>query len=780
MIVTDTAGRPQVPASGGGPLPGSAHAYALRYAELGWRVFPVHGIRNGSCTCGNASCQRPGKHPVRDLVQDGLKSATTNAALIAAWWTNAPWANVAVRTGPDSGIWVLDVDAGEKGGQDSLDVLVHDHGALPDTAEAMTGGGGRHLIWRYPDGRRIGTGTNRLGAGLDIRGEGGYIVVEPSLHISGQAYAWEGSSDPLEGAEIAEAPEWLLDLIEERQDRSAAAAALTAGEGPALDSRQVLEIRQALGYLDADDYQTWVNVGMALQASGAGHQAFALWNEWSQLSEKYEPKGMRAKWSSFRDRPGGLELASVFAMAQARGWVNPASREAQAFEQKYGKTWDEVNRIQPAPKARAVPPEQVHPFPVPGLDEVCRWIDSTAAVSYPVVTQHAALSLASIAASRLYTTPQGDPLSTYFGAAARSVGELRYAHQALYAALAAAGLRRMIRATRMTSPQTVYRSLMRSPACVYLSDDYGGLSAFAKRQPSGLQEQALSVLAAVYDGRPVQIDTPEDAGLKTSAVGDGQPVIESPALSMFALVGLDHLATLLRASEIGRGALEQMLIALGDEDAAEARDPVLTPIPAWIPSHLQAIRRVSAAGIQLDLESIFQGNAEMPPKLTRVEMPHALDYGAIDAVSQDRRVRPLLLAARGTLRRIAAALAVWRDPASPVVTAEIMQWSTEYVRARMGALVEQFAIFHGDDGKPSAYDAVLARVTEAKAAGLPKRDLISGCKAYRNMDSEKRGKLLTQMLDDEMIFEVEVRPKRGRPAKRYVAAKFVHRGGDDA
>lgn len=758
--------------------PGSPGAYALRYAVMGWRVFPVHGIRDGACTCGNAHCERPGKHPVRELVRDGLKSATTNPALISAWWTNAPWANVAVRTGPDSGIWALDVDAGGKAGQDSLDALEHDHGALPETAEAMTGGGGRHLIWRYPDGRRIASGTDRLGPGLDIRGEGGYIVVEPSMHVSGTSYVWEGSSDPLEGVEPADAPEWLLALIEERQDQ--AAAAIAAGAGAQLDQRQVLELRAAMGYLDADDYETWVQVGMALQASGAGHQAFALWNEWSQLSDKYEPKGMRAKWSSFRDRPGGLELASIFAMAQARGWVNPANREAQAFEAKYGKTWDEVNRIQPAPEVYDVPADQVLPFPVPGLDEVCRWIDSMAPVSFPVVTQHAALSLASIAASRLYRTPQGDPLSIYLGAASRSVGELRYAHQAIYTALTAAGLRRMTRTTRWTSPQTIYRSLMRSPACVYLSDDYGGLSAFAKRQPSGLQEQALGVLAAVHDGHPIQIDSPEDAGIKASSVGDGQPVIEAPALSMFALVGWDHMATLLRASEIGRGALEQVLLALGDEDTAQTRDPAPTEIPAWVPAHLQSIRRVSAAGVQLDLESIFQGNAEMPPQNVRTvefSVAPSSGYSALDAVSNDRRVRPLLTASRGTLRRIAAALAVWRDPASPVVTAEILQWATEYVRARMAALVEQFDILHGDDGRPSAYDAVLAKVLEAKAAGLAKRDLISGCKPYRNLDAEKRGKLLTQMLDDEMIFEIETKPKRGPAAKRYVAAKFVHQGG---
>jgi hypothetical protein len=774
----ETSGKPRIP---GEAEAGSMLDYALRYAELGWQVFPVHSIMDGACTCKSADCDRPGKHPIYQLVRDGLNSASDNPDLIKAWWSNAQWANIGVRTGPESGIWVLDVDTADgKQGAESLDALQTKHGNIPDTVEAITGSGGRHLIFSYPSNHRISNSTNRLGPGLDIRGAGGYIIVEPSLHNSGQAYAWEGSSDPLEDVAPVGAPLWLLDLLHEQGGTPAANQAT----GPAIDARQVLELRQAMGYLDPDDYHTWVQVGMALQSSGAGNQAFGLWCEWATGSDKFDTKASRKKWGSFCDKSAGVQLASIFAWAQAQGWVNPASREAQAFEAATGMTIEQANKRQPMPEVIVPERAGVEPFPVPGLDEVCGWIEAGAPVSYPVVTQHAALCLASAAASRLYVTPQGDPLSLYLGAAGRSVGELRYAHQAIYRALSDAGLRRMVRTTRFTSPQTIYKTLMRSPASVYLSDDYGGMSAFARRQPSGLQEQALATLAGIHGGAPVQLDSPEEAGLKQSSVGDDQPVIQGPSLSMFALVGWDHLVTLLRASELGRGALEQILLALGDDDDSQTRDPVDAPPPAWLPAHLQGIRRVpNGSHVDLDLGTIFQSNAELLPAQTVVTFPPLTGaYEALDAVSQDRRVRPLLLAARGTMRRVAATLAVWRDPARPVVDGPILEWAGRYVRARMADLVEQFETLHGDDGRITPYDAVLTRVQEAKHTGLARRDLIIGCKPFRNLASEKRGELIEQMLSDEMVFEITVKPKgRGRPGKRLVAAKYVMReAGDEA
>ncbi|MBK8172770.1 MAG: bifunctional DNA primase/polymerase [Sandaracinaceae bacterium] len=159
---------------------------ALAYAALGYHVFPVFEIgESGQCACGQADCNSPGKHP---RTSRGHKDATTRASQIANWWEKYPQANVGIRTGVESGLFVLDVDP-RHGGDAALAELEHQHGALPATIDASTGGGGRHLWFAMP-----GTDArNRTGfrPGLDIRGKGGFAVVPPSNHKSGRRYEWK-------------------------------------------------------------------------------------------------------------------------------------------------------------------------------------------------------------------------------------------------------------------------------------------------------------------------------------------------------------------------------------------------------------------------------------------------------------------------------------------------------------------------------------------------------------------------------------------------------------
>ena len=126
---------------------------AVWYATQGLPVLPLHSAPGGFCSCGNPGHApggkeetKAGKHP-RTL--HGFKDATTDLALIEAWWKQWPDANIGIPTGTPSGLLVLDVDP-RNGGQESLDGLIVEHGRFPDTAEQMTGGGGRHIIFRHP------------------------------------------------------------------------------------------------------------------------------------------------------------------------------------------------------------------------------------------------------------------------------------------------------------------------------------------------------------------------------------------------------------------------------------------------------------------------------------------------------------------------------------------------------------------------------------------------------------------------------------------------------
>jgi hypothetical protein len=169
-------------------MSGELHSAALELARLGCAVFP---------------CQPRGKTPAS---QHGCKDATTDPVRIDSWWNAYPDLNIGIATGAVSGFFVVDVD-GEKG-EASLRKLEEAHEPLPPTVEAITGKG-RHCYFRHGEHGSVGNSVGLIGSGIDIRGDGGYVLAPPSIHPSGRAYTWS-----VDGAEeYADAPDWLHALI---------------------------------------------------------------------------------------------------------------------------------------------------------------------------------------------------------------------------------------------------------------------------------------------------------------------------------------------------------------------------------------------------------------------------------------------------------------------------------------------------------------------------------------------------------------------------------------
>jgi hypothetical protein len=139
------------------------------------------------------------------LAWEGLQHHAPAEWEVRDWYARWPDAGLGFVTGAVSGLVVLDVDPGH-GGTASLSEIEAREGSLPDTIEAATGGGGRHLYFAHPGGR-VG---NRAGIapGIDLRGDGGMIVAPPSLHPSGQRYRWRPGHAPGEIA-LAPLPGWL-------------------------------------------------------------------------------------------------------------------------------------------------------------------------------------------------------------------------------------------------------------------------------------------------------------------------------------------------------------------------------------------------------------------------------------------------------------------------------------------------------------------------------------------------------------------------------------------
>jgi putative DNA primase/helicase len=158
------------------------------YIKRGWKIFPCHAVIRGKCTCGKPDCKNPGKHP---RTRNGHTDASSDLQTIRTWWTTWPDANIAVSTGAVSGIWAVDVDP-RHGGFDSLNDFEENRpeGTLPETLRSVTGGSGRHIIFKYPsDGSRVPT-RNPWRPGIEVKSDGGYIILPPGTHISGGRYQW--------------------------------------------------------------------------------------------------------------------------------------------------------------------------------------------------------------------------------------------------------------------------------------------------------------------------------------------------------------------------------------------------------------------------------------------------------------------------------------------------------------------------------------------------------------------------------------------------------------
>lgn len=164
--------------------------HALAYAATGIPVFAVHTPTRGGCSCGDSGCgKNTGKHP---RTRHGLDDGTTDLEVVRAMWSRWPDANIGARTG------------------DAFDVFDVDHTdpyaatadwpyfCLPGGPVVRTGSGGWHFHF-LPTGRRNAT---RFDSSLcDWRGVGGYCILPPSVHASGQRYEWVTPSDlPLQPA----------------------------------------------------------------------------------------------------------------------------------------------------------------------------------------------------------------------------------------------------------------------------------------------------------------------------------------------------------------------------------------------------------------------------------------------------------------------------------------------------------------------------------------------------------------------------------------------------
>ncbi len=178
---------------------------ALQYVDDGWKVFPCRSAAEEYIDQHTGEITTLGEKT--PLTSNGFKGATRYKRILERWWSDWPAAAVGLPTGSATGFFALDID-NKPGGANGFEWLAEmeaEHGPLPQTARVTSPNGGLHIYFKYVVGTR---NRGALGAGVDIRSEGGYVLAAGSAMHDGRSYKWVDDT-----REIADAPAWLLDLL---------------------------------------------------------------------------------------------------------------------------------------------------------------------------------------------------------------------------------------------------------------------------------------------------------------------------------------------------------------------------------------------------------------------------------------------------------------------------------------------------------------------------------------------------------------------------------------
>jgi KaiC/GvpD/RAD55 family RecA-like ATPase len=254
---------------------------AHRYLKLGWSVIPI---------------KYKSKEPaIKSWKEYQTRLPTTDE--LNSWFEDGKMANLALITGSISKVSIVDADGLE--GIKSLSEL-----KLLSSVQAMTGRG-KHLFYSDPEGKA--KNFVKRYPGLDARGEGGYVLVYPSIHESGTQYRWVGSFESV-------LPEFPVALLTEKKEPETAGKIVL--DSPLSQTQRLQMLEKALPLLKqerSENYDSWIKVGMALKEFGI--VGYRLWNTFSQRSSKYSEQICADKWRTFNDE-SGITIGSIIFWAK--------------------------------------------------------------------------------------------------------------------------------------------------------------------------------------------------------------------------------------------------------------------------------------------------------------------------------------------------------------------------------------------------------------------------------------------------------------------------------
>lgn len=554
---------------------------ALEYARLGWHVFPC----------------RPGeKIPA---TPNGCHAGTTDEQTIRAWWQRWPNANIGLLCGPKSGVYAVDIDVDPERGIDgwqSLKTFEAEGNYLPGTVKQNSPRGGAHYLYKTDNPPK---NKNSFRKGIDIRSDGYYILLTPSIHPNGKRYEWAEDAGPGQ-VDIAEYPEFMRPENEKilppwKQSGPAEKphkpitkpvkatntvidrAALylrecePAVQGQAGHDKLLWAARSMVVGFKLDD-----TTALSLLESEYNPRCVSPWN----MSNPKDAKDFRRKVEQARKTPGEKPF----------GWLIDEYDLHDDKRQEYGKNLAdglmasvktcEPEPVETQPKNR-IPKRLLHPVGLVG--DLCSWINATARKPQPLLTLAASLTFVGALLGRKIRNEEDLRTNLYAMGVAKSCAGKEHARTQIKKLVDAVGVRdRILGGEDVTSDAALEVALQTRPALLYLFDEIGHWMSNIKNSPGTHSAKIVPTLMKLYSSAKTTY-----LG-KEYATGERRD-IEQPCCCVYGTTVPSTLWEGISTAELRDGWLGRVLLFISTDDPAP-RDEA-AKIQA-VPKHL--IERVKA------------------------------------------------------------------------------------------------------------------------------------------------------------------------------------------
>ncbi len=693
---------------------------ALRYAELGYPVFP---------------CVPGGKAP---LTEHGFHDATTDAEQIERWWTQYPTANIGI---PTAGLVVIDLDgeANSWPGDPERGADLANTGAI-----ALTPRGGRHFIFRRPAGKAWKCSTGKLAPGVDVRTNGGYIVVPTSRTAQG-AYRWVEDLELDQPADcLPEPPAWLT------QDLDALAQASTLPR-PSANGSPAAHAHAAAGGAEANPIPAGQRNATLARLAGTMRRV--------GMSQA-EITAALVRVNQDRCVPP-LSPCEVERIAASIARYDPDAVSVALAENHFDQMYVNAPRL--------AGPADPGPFPdtllaVPGfVGEVMAYTLETAFRPQPVLALGAALALLGTLTGRKIRDCVNSRTNVYCLGVCPSGGGKERTRQVNKEILFLAGAAERAGPEGLASHAGLISAVEQQPAILFQLDEMGRLLrtlAEPSRAPH-LYHIVTNLMKLFTSAGSVYIG---------DAYADPKrnKVIHQPHACLWGTTVPLSLYEGLTAENVTDGFLSRVMIFEAPPEPVAKQRPAVRPVPESI---------LRAARWWLDFQPGGNLHAEHPQPHLAAATPAAQQ--AFDALDREAETAQFDLGEPlGTLwtratekaRKLALLYACSRQAEDPLVDETAAGWAcalSRYLTRRLIYLASQWVAENPFDARRKR---VLRLIAAGGEQGLSRSELYAKTRAFT---TRERAEVIEALLLCGDIREVRSPTgRRGAPGVRYVATTF--------